>query len=278
MEVGGERYAQTGSTWEELPDNEIQIWHARPSETCAPELRILSKEERRRADGFRSGRQRHAYIVTRALVRTVLSRYGPVSPSEWQFTNNAYGKPMIAAPPNARDLRFSVSHTKDLVACGVAVRREMGIDVESLEHPNLGLRLAERFFSPAEASDLRSLPAWRTKFFEYWTLKEAYIKARGMGLYLPVNRLNFDLTNPRDIRVSFAPPLRDFPEALRFQMLYHLPGCLMALAFRVARKERILVRMGRATPPFFGRLAACGSHESPRAKFRESAAIALDGP
>ncbi len=284
--VAAEREAEAvaeGSPPEELGNNEILIWHVRPSEVRAPELvdqyeRILSVSERERGDRFRFGRDRHSYLVTRVLVRTVLSHYTGIGPTLWSFETSSYGRPAITYPPSASALRFNVSHTTDLIACAVARRREIGLDVESLERANVRIELADRFFSPAEAADVRSRPAWRTRFFEYWTLKEAYIKARGMGLSLPIEKFTLDLQEPRDIRISFAPPLRDRPETLRFQLFDHLPSYMMALAFRIARQERVVVRVGPTVPPSFGAAPATSVHEGPSPTPVGSIEIVPEGP
>ncbi|MDG2304331.1 MAG: 4'-phosphopantetheinyl transferase superfamily protein [Candidatus Binatia bacterium] len=268
---------------EALGNREVLIWHVRPSEVRAPELvdryqRILSAEECERGNRFQFDRDRHSYLVTRVLVRTVLSHYTGVDPTAWGFEKNSYGRPSIAYPPSARRLRFNLSHTTDLIACCVARQREIGVDVESLERTNVRIELADRFFSPAEAADLRSRPAWRTRFFEYWTLKEAYIKARGMGLSLPIEKFTLDLREPRDIRIAFAPPLRDRPETLRFQLFDHLPGYMMALAFRIAREERVLVRVGPTVPPSFGEAPVSQIHEYIRPTAVGSVVIVPEGP
>ncbi len=123
----------------------------------------------------------------------MLSRYADVAPRDWPFRIDEHGRPELAArPAGTPDLRFNVSHTNGLVACAVTVGREVGVDVE-----HTGRRLvhdvAERFFSPREVADLRACPAadQPVVFFDYWTLKESYIKARGLGLALPLRQFSF---------------------------------------------------------------------------------------
>ena len=131
-------------------------------------------------------------------------------------------------------LRFNLSHTDGLVVCLVAVEREIGVDVEHTARAgSVGIEIAERFSSPSEVAELRSLPFadQRSRFFDYWTLKEAYIKARGLGLHLPLDQFSFHLgltpvTPEREptrqhgapgpgpappIRISFGPRIPDDP-------------------------------------------------------------------
>ena len=98
------------------------------------------------------------------------------------------GKPTIAHPKDIAPLSFNLSHTERLIVCLVALDREVGVDAEDTERAGETVEVADRFFSPTEVAALRALPAQsrRRRFFQYWTLKEAYIKARGMGLSLPL--------------------------------------------------------------------------------------------
>ena len=129
--------------------------------------------------------------MTRALVRTVLSTYHPsVDPRAWAFEIGQFGRPEIAGPSVQPTLRFNLSHTDGMVVCLVAGDREIGVDVEDTQRTGYTVEIADRYFSPAEVRELRSWPAERQaeRFFDYWTLKEAYIKARGLGLQLPLDQ------------------------------------------------------------------------------------------
>lgn len=140
---------------------------------------------------FVFARHRHQYLVTRALLRSTLSHYVPsVAPQSWVFSSNAWGKPTILAP--SVPIAFNLSHTDKLIVLAVTLESTIGIDVEPLQR-SIDLEIADRFFSPQEVRDLFCLsPVERPRgFIELWTLKEAYIKARGQGLSIALDSFSF---------------------------------------------------------------------------------------
>ena len=197
---------------------------------------LLAPEELERYRRYLNERARHEYLVTRALVRTVLSRYADVPPAAWRFSSNAHGRPEIAGPalpgPELSKLRFNLSNTNGLVACAVAAGCEIGIDVENLERAGDVMEIAGRFLAPAEAADLRSRPASARprRFFTYWTLKEAYIKARGLGLSIPLDGFAIDLADPGRVRIAFEPGLDDDADRWSFATFRPTGNHLMAVA------------------------------------------------
>lgn len=194
--------------------------------TCL--LNLLTPDELSRLERYRFPESRRHYLVTRVLVRTVLSRYHSWPPAAWQFRDNRFGKPELDPPPGCPGLRFNLSHTDGLAVCAVALDRVIGVDVENLNH-SPSLDIARSFFAPSEADYLDSLPEDRraNAFFALWTLKEAYIKARGDSLSWPLDRFIFTL-NP--ITVTFAPDLND--DSSRWRFLHWRPTVdhLIALA------------------------------------------------
>jgi 4'-phosphopantetheinyl transferase len=193
---------------------------------------LLSADERERMARFVLDRDRRRFLLTRALVRTTLSRYAPVAPGGWAFIANVHGRPEILdRPRGVPDLRFNLSHTEGLIACAVTIGREVGIDVE-----HIGRRLthdvAGRFFAPREVRDLHALPADAQPkvFFDYWTLKEAYIKARGLGLALPLGDFAFTLGDTPAI--TFEPSLQDDPATWQFAQAWPTPQHRLGLAVR----------------------------------------------
>lgn len=193
---------------------------------------VISPDERAQEGKFYFARDRHRYLVTRALVRTVLSRYASVHPGAWQFASNAYGRPEIANPElSDAGLSFNISHTSGLIVLVVTKHRAVGVDVENLAERNASLELANHYFSPAEAIALARVPAHRQqhRFFEYWTLKEAYIKARGMGLSLPLDKFAFHFPCDRRIAISIHPSLGDNPSRWQLWQFQPAPEYLMAL-------------------------------------------------
>ena len=179
-------------------------------------------------------RDRRSFLITRALVRTTLSRYAAVPPAEWAFIANVHGRPEILdRPRGVPDLRFNLSHTEGLIACAVTIGREVGVDVEHVQR-RLTHDIADRFFAPREVQDLKALPADEQPkaFFDYWTLKEAYIKARGFGLALPLADFAFQLSPAAPPRISFEPSLDDDPATWQFAQDWPTPTHRLAVAVR----------------------------------------------
>ena len=141
----------------------------------------LSSAEKQRAECFVFERHRRQYIFAHGLLRVALSSFAPqVKPSEWSFVVNRYGRPYIAAPAIAQTLYFSLSHTEGCVACVVSGCEAVGVDVEEVHARQSLLEIAWSNFSREEIDALRALDSSDVvgRFFDYWTLKEAYLKAR----------------------------------------------------------------------------------------------------
>lgn len=194
--------------------------------------RLLSEEERAQEPRFFFADDRRRYLLTRALVRTVLSRYADVAATDWRFSNNAYGRPQIAdGHGEAQQLSFNLSHTRGLIALAVSQRRTLGVDVEHLSARRVSRGIAERFFAPDEVAALQAVAAERQqqRFFEYWTFKESYIKARGMGLSIPLDRFSFHYPHERGVDLSLQPDLGDDATRWRFWQCRPTPDHLLAL-------------------------------------------------
>ncbi len=215
----------------DLPDNEIHLWICQSNNIRAPELlhhydRLMTDEERAKQLRYRFEKDQHQALVTRALVRTVLSKYAPIAPQDWRFEKGERDKPEIVPPAYCRipALRFNLSHTYNFITCGVTLEKDLGVDVEHCERTNDVVAIADRYFSPSEVNELFSLPEakQRSRFFDYWTLKESYIKACGMGLAIPLDDFSFHIINsaPPQISISFAPQRLDTPEHWQFWLMY----------------------------------------------------------
>lgn len=188
-----------------LPPDAVHLWcvpHTLPVTPAV--LALLDAGERQRQGAFHFQRDRDAYALSHALVRQTLSRYAAVAPAAWRFAANAHGKPAIVSPTDQTHWCFNLSHTPGLSACAVA-HVDVGVDVEDVNR-RMTPGLADRFFAPSEAAALRALPAvdQPERFFTYWTLKEAYIKAVGLGLSLPLDSFGFELTPGQPARLAFA--------------------------------------------------------------------------
>jgi len=230
-----------------LANGEVHAWYVSIDALDGDKVErcevVLSADERARRDRFVFGKDRDLYQVAHALVRTTLSRYADVDPTLWRFATNRYGRPDIILPDATPSLRFNLSHTPGMAICAVALDREVGVDVEDLQRRKVNLSIAHHYFSSREVADLMSLPEHRQQdaFFDYWTLKESYIKARGMGLSIPLDQFSFHLATDRPIEISFAPPLNDDPSSWQFAQCHHGNRHKMALAIR-RRGEDLRVR------------------------------------
>jgi 4'-phosphopantetheinyl transferase len=163
---------------------------------------LLSDAERQQAQRYHFADDRKRHLITRALVRTVLSRYEAVAPADWVFTTNRYGRPEIGScGAEGCDLCFNISHTRGLIALGVTRGGALGIDVENASARAASIGIAQRYFAPTEAAELCQVPPERQqdRFFEYWTFKESYIKARGMGLALGLDQFSFNFPHARGV-------------------------------------------------------------------------------
>jgi 4'-phosphopantetheinyl transferase len=163
---------------------------------------LLSSDELNLCERIRNPRQQHSAVLTRVLVRIVLSEYASIEPQAWRFTADVHDKPCIANPQSA--LRFNISHSRDWIVCAVGAGFELGVDVEYCHPDRDMLRLAKRFFSPPEFAALRALSAEQCidRFYDYWTLKEAWLKATGLGISGGLDSAVFDLQDDGDMTYS----------------------------------------------------------------------------
>lgn len=180
-------------------DTEVDIWLV-PLAELTHEARVfheqqLADNELARAQRYGALNARDQFVAARALLRSRLSYYANVPISSWKFETNPFGRPYIAAPVDQRHIRFSIAHTHDLVVCAIASGYEIGVDIENVTRELDAVSLARAFFAPPEVEAILSLSTDRVRsaFFTYWTLKESYIKARGMGMSLPLDAFWFEL-------------------------------------------------------------------------------------
>jgi len=166
-------------------ENEVHVWLAAVPD-CLGDLEklreVLEAEERERASRFHFDRDRERYIVARGVLRLLLGTY--LGTSQFALTTNKFGKPFLQPPHDT--LHFNVSHSRDLALFGFTRVNEIGVDVESIRPDFATQEIANRFFAPDEAATLAQLGESERAgaFFNCWTRKEAYIKARGIGLSL----------------------------------------------------------------------------------------------
>jgi 4'-phosphopantetheinyl transferase len=181
-----------------LSRDDVHVWRATLDQPLSEILnfrRSLAADEQTRAARFYFERDRKHFIIARGVLRAILGFYLNRAPECLSFCYNSYGKPALAEEPNLDAIRFNVSHSHGEALYAVTRGRAVGIDVERIR-PDLPVaQIAGRFFSQREIMMLRALPGemQRQAFFRYWTHKEAYIKARGEGLSLPLDQFDVSL-------------------------------------------------------------------------------------
>lgn len=205
-----------------LPAHEIHIWQAWLDVEQRERERLsayLSADERARADRFVFANDREHFVVARGRLRELLGMYLERPPQSLEFRTGPYGKPTLV---DRADLRFNLTHTHGLALYAFAMNRELGIDAEKIRPEFAGEEIAERYFSAAEQSELGKLPPQlRTSaFFLCWTRKEAYVKAHGNGLQIPLSSFDVSLTpgDPARLRSTDSERwiMRSFEPAQKF--------------------------------------------------------------
>jgi 4'-phosphopantetheinyl transferase len=170
----------------------------------------LSEEELARSKVFPFEKNRREYLATRLLVRRALSHYHPLPPQSWKFQTNRFGKP--ATDPHC-GLHFNVSNTSKLIVCLIGNDIELGIDIEPLDRAADVSPLAPEIFSSKELAQLEKLPDSEKsdRALSLWTLKESYIKARGLGLSLPLKKFSFVFEQSNKFHLETDSSLHDDP-------------------------------------------------------------------
>lgn len=210
---------------------------------------LMSRDEIEREQRYVPEESRHQCVVSRALVRTALSYYADAHPREWLFEFNSYGKPSIAHPVGL-GWEFNLSHTRGLAVCAVSQGCAVGVDVEWCDKKVDYLGLAGRFFHAAEAATLGELPPERQpeRFFQYWTLKESYIKACGKGLSIPLGGFAFSLAPDHPPRITWTTQHEEPAGTWHFGQLRVGSGYEIALAACLPAGRTLQVRVRETIP------------------------------
>lgn len=179
--------------------HEVHVWSTKldlPTSRVQALEQTLAADERQRASRFRFPTDRARFIVARGILRTLLGRYLGREPQTLQFTYNEYGKPALAEESESDSLLFNVTHSQSMALYAFTRIGDIGIDLEQITEGQDYENIAKRFFSPAEVEELHAVPVKRRKeaFLNCWTRKEAYIKARGLGLSLALSEFDVSLT------------------------------------------------------------------------------------
>jgi 4'-phosphopantetheinyl transferase len=191
----------------QLSDQEIHIWQAdllrldAGVETLTP---LLSPDEQQRAARFRFEHDRRKYILCRGILRTILSQYLQRDPIALTFDYGKYGKPSLTG---CQALSFNLAHAGDRALYAVTQHHAIGVDIEQLRFVEYAEQIVSRYFSSAEKQAFQSLPENQQQlaFFRAWTGKEAFLKAIGSGLSLPLDQVAVTLLPSQPARLVGLP-------------------------------------------------------------------------
>lgn len=204
----------------ELGPNDIHIWRASLDQSTTREQlfrKLLTADELLKADRFRFEKDRRHFTVARGVLRKLLSSYLGCSPATLQFDYSDYGKPSLTAD-YASALRFNLAHSGGVALYAFTKVGEIGIDLEFIRPEFTGDEIARRYFSAREVASLECLVEQKRHqaFFNCWTRKEAFIKAKGLGLSLGLDQ--FDVTLAPDEAAAVLHTRWDETEAPRWSL------------------------------------------------------------
>jgi len=184
----------------DLKNDEVHVWLVGGDDAAigaAGYDSVLSSVERDRASKFKFAVHRRRYTIAHAALRHILGGYLELDPAQLEFRQGPYGKPELASTARSEPLNFNLSHSHEAALVAVTHGGQIGVDIEYIKREFQWQEVAERFFAPGEIARLRALPVEKQQraFFTCWTRKEAYIKAKGGGLSIPL----------KDFEVSLSP-------------------------------------------------------------------------
>lgn len=233
-----------------LPNNIAHIWLLDFRTIDDSQLETfkesLSDDELERLDRYSNAELQRKQLITRMGVRSCLSQYSDsIAAKAWEFEHDANGKPMLKAG-SGLPLSFNLSHSGDWLVVATTVETQIGVDLQERRYQQPLLDLAERFFHPDEAKALANVADDRQEqqFFRFWTLKEAYLKARGLGIVGGLENARFHLDNNGLVTAELDPTLRDDPKDWQFHHFDLEDDYSLALALRQPRAQH-------ASPKFY---------------------------
>jgi 4'-phosphopantetheinyl transferase len=221
-----------------LGEDEVHLWRA--SLDCdAPVLSrlqtTLSPDEMARADRFVFPADRNHFVAARGILRELLGGYLVLPPARLKFRYGIHGKPALDANASDSALQFNLSHSGGFAIYAFSRGRELGVDVEKIRPQLAGEDLVRRYFASSEVAELQALPTnlRPEAFFLCWTRKEAYVKAHGAGLSLPLDSFTVSLTPGRAVALQAADTARWSIESLE-----PTPGYVAAIVVEQGRCRR----------------------------------------
>lgn len=240
-----------------------------------PYLDLLSEAEQIAAQRVLIADEKSLFIRSKAFLRMLLSARTHVPSDQWSFGCNVFGRPFVESPLAYRHLHFNVSHTKGLTACVISELAEIGIDVENVVQERDFLAIARGFFAPSESKRLAATPTadLSRSFYAYWTLKEAYVKAKGIGLSIPLSSVSFDLSDAPGI--AFHTQAEAHPDGWRFLSTPVADETILALAIGIEADGEVDVAMHRVAPEFLGGLKVESSYSCALRLIRSTSCVSI---
>jgi phosphopantetheinyl transferase len=230
-----------------LNESSVYIWYRSTTSLDGEAVKFadqhLSTEERDRRDRLRFAADRRDFTIAHDLLRRSLSRYVDLPPTDWRFSTNEYGKPSFEGiDPHVQALSFSLSHTRGCVACAITSNAPLGVDVERVDQSQCVQEIADRYFSEKEAGWLRRCSAElrHIRFAELWTLKEAFLKAVGVGLSGSLTNVSFRFYEPA--RIEFSGPSTIDPHEWHFALFEPVYNMRLGIAVRSVARPRFFMR------------------------------------
>jgi len=210
--------------------------------------RVISQTEQAKMDRYVFEKDKHVCLVTRALLRFVLSLVTRELPAGFEFIENPYGKPSIKPGFIDIPLKFNLSHSENVSVCAIVLNHEIGVDIEYIRR-KIDLNIPERFFTQYESAYIKSLAEEdrQKAFFRLWTLKESYIKAKGMGLSISLDAFGFDIDGQNTL-CRFHESLNDRSEHWDFFRFSLLNDYKAAIAVQSCRKSAFELKIYNCIP------------------------------
>ncbi len=235
---------------------DVRAWYADTSILGHDPARLdrvlawLGPEARARFERYRHDRDRRMFALGRGMARALVGRELGLAPAAWLWREGPHGRPDIASPPTS--WRFNVSHSGDVVACVLADGRDVGVDVEESDRRAIDPALVARFCAPDEAAAIDvARPGWHDRFLTYWTLKEAYLKARGLGIAVHLADISFAVPPDGEagIRIRFRGSLAGTDARWAFRLARPTPRHVLAVAVEAPDADRPPVISVEPLPP-----------------------------
>jgi 4'-phosphopantetheinyl transferase len=181
-----------------INSNEVHVWRVFldvPTVEFESLLGFLSVDELARAERFHFERDQKRFIAARGILRKILGNYLNKHPGKICFEYSSHGKPMLAHNHGDDNLCFNLSHSCAFALYAVTLSKNIGIDIESIRDNVSIEQVAQQFFSQNEISSLEKIDINKRSglFFQYWTRKEAFLKARGEGISFPMEQCDVSL-------------------------------------------------------------------------------------